>query len=265
MNLEKLQSISLKGKVHCQNASKPWKWKPCENRLCTVSLQRAQGLVLTSCNPRETPIRATNLTDSNSCICSLTNPTGPKLPRSAAEAVPDRWHTSVTDTSWAAAQERSHHCRHIGERKKIQQDPLVKSPWSYILNEELYCVKAFLIIPSVFINNIKFPASGISFCFNRRRFFVSPSERLCHCSLLLLFTLKSFKWTRHPYPKSAICKPHSHTNQINVTPEMCFLSRHRSLNGWKHEKRMEKSFCFRNTRAVGSVVFTGYLCCPFFS
>lgn len=68
--------------------------------------------------------------------------------------------------------------------KKIQQDPLAKSPRQYVLNEELCRVKAFLIIPSVFINNIKFPASWVSFCFNKQFFW---SRLLKDCATVVYY------------------------------------------------------------------------------
>lgn len=55
-------------------------------------------------------------------------------------------------------------------KEKDSARPLGK----YIPNEGLYRAKTFLIIPSVFINNIKFPASGVSFCFNQHSFLSCP-------------------------------------------------------------------------------------------
>lgn len=124
VNLEKLGRISWKGELQCQNTSRAWKQKPFENSLCTV---RLQGLLFPPSSAGETPVHATNLTDFHFCICSLTNPTGLKLPRSIAEALPDRLHANVTNTSQAGAEECSQCCRHTQE-KKIQQDPSVQSP-----------------------------------------------------------------------------------------------------------------------------------------
>lgn len=123
VNLEKLWRIGWKGELQCQNTSRPWKWKPRENSLCTVGLQRTQGLLFPPSNTGETPVRATNLTDFHFCICSLTNPTGLKLPRSIAEALPDRLHANVTNTSQAIAEECSQCCRHTRGKKRSSKTP----------------------------------------------------------------------------------------------------------------------------------------------
>lgn len=49
-------------------------------------------------------------------------------------------------------------------REEIPQDPSVRSPWPYILNEELHHVRTFLVIPPVFINTIKFHTSRVPLC-----------------------------------------------------------------------------------------------------
>lgn len=120
VNLEKLWKIGWKGEHQCQNTSRAWKRKPCENIPCTV---RLQGSLFPPSNTGESPVHATNLTDFHFCICSPTNPTGLKLPRSTAEALPDRLHANVTNTSQARAEECSVLQTHSGKKRSS------KTPW----------------------------------------------------------------------------------------------------------------------------------------
>lgn len=68
--------------------------------------------------------------------------------------------------------------------KKDSARPLVKSPCWYILNEKLNRVKTSRVTPSVFINNIKFPAAGVSLCLNKHSFL---SRLLKDCATVVYY------------------------------------------------------------------------------
>lgn len=149
---------------------------------------------------------------------------------------------------------------HSGE--KVQQDPSVKSPWLYTPNEELHHVKTFLIIPSVFINNIQFPTSGVPFCFNKHSFFLclvfwKDCATVAHYCYL--------HWSRLNDPGSYIQNQQLASHNLIPTRLTwhlrCVFFRdvgvwmaERVRNSWK-----KQSLCFRNVYAVDSVVLVSDL------
>lgn len=148
---------------------------------------------------------------------------------------------------------------HSGE--KVQQDPLVKSPWLYTPNEELHRVKTFLTIPSVFINNFQFPTSGVPFCFNKHSFFLSRLLKDC-ATVDHYFYLH---WSRLNGPGSYIQNQQLASHNL-IPPRLTWHLRcvffwdvgdwmaESVRNAWK-----KHSLCFRNVYAVDSVVLVSDL------